>query len=194
MRALRLSWSSSLVVLALVLGCASSPGVAQERRAPESRPGGAGSGPRGTPKSGEGKKEKKKEQDPTRYQVKVTDKPSALGGAPAKPFVVRDVVVFVPEVTLFGGGSGEEVKKLVLRRGSAQVTIPFKRIAVLEFGEPDEDRLPVTVTLKGVEGPAAKLKGTVKASLELRGKLGATDLDSVVRLRDTRRVEFSVLP
>ena len=54
------------------------------------------------------------------------------------------------------------------------------------------DRLPITVTLKGVKADTPPLKGTVKASLELRGKLGDTDLDSVVRLRDTKSVEFAV--
>ena len=47
------------------------------------------------------------------------------------------------------------------------------------------------MTLRGVEGAEAKLSGTVKASLELRGKLGSTKLDSVVRLRDTKSVEFA---
>ncbi len=180
---MRAFWSLGLLAMVLVLGCASNnEGVAQER--PE-KP--AAKKPKDEKKSTKAKDEK----DKRKYRAVVKDKHLRAG---EKPFTVNDAVLFVPEVTLFGGGAGEEVKELKLKRGSAEVTIPFARIASLEIGKLDEDRLGLTVTLRDVKDPAdAKLKGSVKASLELRGKLGSKDLDTVVKLREAKTVELSVV-
>ena len=189
------SWSFGCLVLGLVLGCASEEGAAQDRPEPTPPPQQAPAD--AEPTTRKTAKKDKKEADPRTYVATVRDKVRRAGGdaTPAKPFSVQGAVLFVPEVSLFGGGSGEEVKILELQRGSATVTIPFHRIEKLVVGESpktQEDRLQLTVHLRDVEGDQKTLPGTVKASLELRGKLGGTDLTTAVRLRDTAEVQFSI--
>lgn len=186
MRTFGRSWSWGLLVLTLVLGCASEEGVAQD--AP-TKP--VAKKPVASKKPGKAPSKKKDAKDKTRYQAKVTDKHVNTGQGD-EPFVVKDAVLFVPEVTLFGGGAGEQVKELKLKRGSAEITIPFSKIESLEIGKLSEDRLDLTVKLRGIKKPEdAKLVGTVKAGLELRGKLGDKDLDTIVKLRHAKTIEIS---
>jgi hypothetical protein len=196
MRRLVWSWSYGLLVLVLVLGCASEEGAAQDRPEPERPAKEAPAKEPAKPTSRAAKKDKKKD-DPRTYKATVRDKPRGLAGSgQQEPFTVRGAVLFVPEVSLFGGGSGAEVKVLELRRGSATITIPFHRIEKLVVGsQPDnqEDRLELTVFLRDVEEKQKKLEGTVKASLELRGRLGDTKLETAVRLRDAAEVAFAVI-
>jgi hypothetical protein len=58
----------------------------------------------------------------------------------------------------------------------------------LIVGKHKEDRLDLTVKLRGVEKP---LVGTVKSSLELRGKLGAADLATVVKMREAKSIDLA---
>ena len=132
MRTSARSWSWGLLVLTLVLGCASEEGVAQDKPTkPVAKKPVAKKPEKARAKN---KPKKKKVEDKTKYLATVTDKPSRASGgdkaAPGKtvvPFVVKDAVLFVPEVTLFGGGAGDEVKELKLKRRSAEITIPLRQ-------------------------------------------------------------------
>lgn len=182
----------TILPLALALGCASAPerdGGARPQAAarPTSRPGGGEGG-------GDGPKKADDEADSHRYKARITDR---YQKPDEKPFVLANAVVFVPEVSLFGGGGGTETKQLEVKRGSLQVEVPFARIAVIEVGKVEEDRLWVTLKLRPAADGTAQdpIEGTVKASLELRGTYAANaDLKATVKLREAKHVEFEVEP
>ena len=56
------------------------------------------------------------------------------------------------------------------------------------IGNLDEDRLQLTVKLRGAKPGDVPLSGTVKASLELRGKLGSRNLETVIKLRHAQLI------
>ena len=175
------SWWCGLAVLVAVLGCASEEGVAQERDDPPPAPTTV-TPPRGSAAEVDPK------QDTRKYLARVRDQ---YQKDEEKPFVVTNVSVFVPEVSLFGGGAGEEIKYLVLKRGAATFEVPFARIKQLAVGKVDEDRLRVRVILRDVSEKGAEvLEGTVKASLELRGTFAANGLPTTIKLRETKLIDL----
>lgn len=187
---MRAFWTwGQLLILVVVLGCSSQEGAAQDKPdkpvkpAPESQPADP------APEKAKKTAKKKDDTDKRTYNATVKDKHLKKG---EKPFLVRGAVLFVPEVTLFGGGAGEEVKEIELKRGSALIKIPFVRIARLEVGRHKEDRLDLTIKLRGVDAPNDRLTGTVKSSLELRGQLGDAKLDTVVKLREARSIDLEI--
>lgn len=114
-----------------------------------------------------------------------------------KPFELREVTLFVPEVSLFGGDSGKESDVLELRRGATRLEVPLERLAKLEIGEPnpDADRIDVTITLRPEEGQQEApppLRGTVKANLELRGRYEG--LKAVIKLREAKEISLEIEP
>ena len=184
---MRAFWTwSQLLLLTVVLGCSSQEGVAQEKKpAKPTTPAPEKPADSPAPKEDAPKAKEKEETDSRTYTATVKDKHLKKG---EKPFVIKNAVPFVPEVTLFGGGGGEEVKTIELKRGSALIKIPFSRVERLIVGKHKEDRLDLTVKLRGVEKP---LVGTVKSSLELRGKLGAADLATVVKMREAKSIDLA---
>ena len=180
MRSSSRPWLWGALVLILALGCTSQEGVAQEP-APDKAT---------QAKAKKAKKDKKKVKDKRDYTATIRDKHQ---GKDDKPFAVSKVVVFVPEVSLFGGGSGEEIKELELKKGSATLEVAFARIAKIEIGKQKEDRLELTLTLRPAKGGKAPppLKGTVKASLELRGTYALNELPCTVKLREAVVVELA---
>lgn len=110
----------------------------------------------------------------------------------AEPWQLRDAVLFVPEVSLFGGGGGQETRELIVKVGAAEVAVPMARIERIAVGEQDEDILAVTVHVRPTADEAAQpLKGTVRSSLELRGVFGASDLKTSVKLRELEWVQLA---
>lgn len=164
---------AALLVVALVLGCATSePGQAQDA-APAPKRDGA----------------KKKEEAPAvPYRAKIKDRFQKDGAA----YELRRVVLYVPEVSLFGGGGGEEKRVLVVKRGSAEIECPFERIETIKVGAVDEEFLQVEVTLRAAgDAPAETLAGTVRSSLELRGTFGTSTLATTVKLREVTEVALA---
>lgn len=171
----RCAW---VTAFALFLGCASSEeGAAQD--APP--PGGA------TPAPAQGAPTPAPAPAPApKFVATVKDRYLA------DPWQLRDARLFVPEVSLFGGGGGEETRELVVKVGAAEVAVPLARVNRIEVGEQDEDLLAVTVHVRPTEGEAAQpLKGTVRSSLELRGVFGASDLKTTVKLRELAWLELT---
>lgn len=184
---MRALWIACLPLL-LTVGCASgnaapAPKASQDEAVAADRPS-----PTGTRKKG-GDTDKKK--DTNVYAAKVTDKDSA---AKNEPFTLESAVLFVPEVSLFGGSSGKDQKVLELRRGkSTTIEIPFHRIERIEVGKQLEDRLELRIALRGTKPEDKWLKGTVKASLQFKGIFAGKDLTASVKLREVKTIELSVL-
>lgn len=159
-----------VTAFALVLGCASpEPGVAQDAPPPP----------------------------PARTPARAAPQPRFVATVKDRyleePWQLRNAVLFVPEVSLFGGSGGEETRELLVKVGAAQVAVPLGRIARVEVGAQDEDLLAVTVLVRPTEGDPTPqpLKGTVRSSLQLRGVLGASDLKTIVHLRELAWVELA---
>lgn len=194
---MRSSWLC--FVLLLFFGCASEPGVAQEREgdkpvekaddeAPESQP--TDEKPAGRNKQAK-KAKKKKKLDARVYRATITDRHLKEG---EKPFKVTRLVLFTPEVSLFGGSAGKESKTIVLRRGSASIEIPFASVEAIEVGKVVEDRLEVKLTVKAKKPEDRVESGTIKASLELRGLYASTEFKTSVKLRDVRKLTLELDP
>ncbi len=160
---MRSSWWWTTLFL-LILGCSATP----EEAPAQDRSSGAD-----------------EVQDTRTYRATLTDEWND------QPFVITNVVLFVPEVSLFGGGDGEEVKELSLRRGSAEIEVPFHRILRITVGDLEQDRLHVTLEVRNESGSGtSSLEGTVKSTLELRGTFQDSGLASVVKVREARTVEL----
>lgn len=188
MRAMGSWWCGAAVAL-LVLGCASEQGIAQEEGGKKEKPTKAATKP--TTKNKGGKKDAEK-KDTNTYRAKIRDR---WHKAKDKPFQITKVLLFTPEVSLFGGSSGTESKVLEVRIGkSATVQVPFHRIAKLHVGKTKEDRLEVKLELRKTKKAGREVKGTVKASLELRGFFLSNNLKTTVKLRETTLVELEVVP
>lgn len=172
----RWSWTTAF---ALVLGCASpEEGVAQEPPPAEQPPAAQnGGGEAGKPKA-----------PAPKFDAVIKDR------FLAEPWQLREAILFVPEVSLFGGGGGEETRELLVKVGAAELTVPLARVARIEVGEQDEDVLQVTVMVRPTEtDPTPQpIKGTVRSSLELRGNYGASDLKTSVKLRELAWLELAV--
>lgn len=166
---------AALLVVALILGCATSePGQAQDNP------------PAPAPKRDAAKK--KDEAPAIPYRAKIKDRFQKDGAA----YELRRVVLYVPEVSLFGGGGGEEKRVLVVKRGSAEIECPFERIETIKVGAVDEEFLQVEVTLRASgDAPAETLAGTVRSSLELRGTFGTSTLATTVKLREVTEVALA---
>ena len=182
-----------VLVLLLGIGCAAEQGaVAQDKEpAPTSRDTKANQG--GSERGEAGKKpaQKKKKMDPKVYQATITDRYVKEGG---KPFKVTQVVLFVPEVSLFGGAAGKESKTLVLKRGAASIEVPFAKLRAIEVGQRKEDRITLNLEVEAEKPEGRKLSGTVKASLELRGTYASNGFKTTVRLRDVKRMTLELDP
>lgn len=183
----RWSWTAAF---ALVLGCASpEEGAAQEQPpaqeqqpAPEQQPG-------QQPAPAGAATDKSRASTP-RFDAMIKDR------FLAEPWHLRDAILFVPEVSLFGGGGGEETRELMIKVGAAELTVPLSRITRIEIGEQDEDVLQVTVLVRPTErDPAPQpVKGTVRSSLELRGSYGVSDLKTTAKLRELAWLELTTRP
>lgn len=180
-----------ILVLLLGIGCAAEEGaVAQEKQpAPTSRDTKANQG--GSERGEQAKPRKKQKLDPKVYQATITDRYVKEGG---KPFQVTQVVLFVPEVSLFGGSAGKESKTLILKRGAASIEVPFAKLRAIEVGEQKEDQIALTLEVEAKEPEGRKLSGTVKASLELRGTYASNGFKTTVRLRDVKRLTLALDP
>src|SRR5687767_8989689 len=108
----RWSWAAAFV---LALGCAAEEGVAQDGEPPLQQQNGD-SPPR------DDKKDDDADEGP-RFLATVKDK------FLVEPWQVRGALLFVPEVSLFGGGGGEESRVLIVKRGAAELEVPMEQIA-----------------------------------------------------------------
>lgn len=169
----RWSWTTAF---ALVLGCASPEEGAAQEQPPAQPPAQGGQGAPANPKA-----------PAPRFDATIKDR------FLAEPWQLREAILFVPEVSLFGGGGGEEKRELVVKVGAAELTVPLARVARIEVGEQDEDVLQVTVTVRATEtDPTPQpIKGTVRSSLELRGNYGASELKTSVKLRELSWLELT---
>lgn len=172
----RWSWTAALVLM--TLGCAAEEGAAQDEPPTQQAPK-----PQGAAKD-------EADDDAPQVTFTATVKDRYL----QDPWQVKNAVLFVPEVSLFGGGGGKETRSLLVKRGAAELDIPLERIAKLEIGEQDEDLLSVKVLLRPAEGEPtpAPIEGTVRSSLELRGTFNTSDLKTTVRLREAAWIELAV--
>ncbi len=171
----RCAW---VTAFALFLGCASSEeGAAQDTPPP--------AGPTPAPTPG-GTTPAAPPRPAPKFVATVKDRYLA------EPWQLRDARLFVPEVSLFGGGGGEETRELLVKVGAAEVAVPLERVSRIEVGDQDEDLLAVTVLVRPTEGETPQpLKGTVRSSLELRGVFGTSDLKTAVKLRELAWVELA---
>lgn len=175
----RLSSTAWICLLSVILGCAANPQGASAQDGPEKPT----ARPTPPPASAEGD-----EKDERKYRARITDR---FQTANSKPFAVADVVIYTPEVSLFGGGEGKSVKTLELKRGAATIVVPFARIAKITVGKQAEDRLAIAVSLRGVEDPKNRvLQGTVKANLELKGIFEVNGLETTIKLRETKTIDL----
>jgi hypothetical protein len=157
---------------ALLLGCAADRGAAQDT--PLTHP---------TPPAEAAPKHE------VEYRALIKDK------FQDRPFEVRGVALYVPQVSLFGGGSGERKLELTLKVGAAELTLPFDRVERIDVGAMTEDALSVKVAVRAKgDAPAEVYEGTIKSSLELRGTFSVSGLQTVVRLREVERVELAAQP
>jgi hypothetical protein len=185
----RFSWCG-LVTLLLLLGCASEPGAAQDGKSPKEEKAPAGKkAPASKPKKGKTSK-KKKTMDPHVYVATVRDRFLKEG---QKPFKATKIRLFEPEVSLFGGSAGKESKTLLLLRGAATIEVPFARLKKITVGEVKEDRLAIKVEIDAKKAEDRTLEGTVKASLELRGRF-ADDFKTTIKLREVKTLELKLDP
>lgn len=173
----RCAW---MTAFGLFLGCASSEqGAAQDGPAPQEKTPAPPARTSDAPAAGQ--------QAPApKFVATVKDRYLA------EPWQLRDALLFVPEVSLFGGGGGEETRELVVKVGAAEVAVPLTRIERIAVGAQDEDILAVEVHVRPTAGEAPQpLKGTVRSSLELRGVFGASDLRTSVKLRELKWVQLA---
>lgn len=177
-------WGGALL---LALGCAGNGGaVAQDEAGkPETRTPEA---PRASKPAEKAAADDEEKEDTRRYAARITD---VYQAAEEKPFVVEDVALFVPEVSLFGGSGGKRVKTFELRKGAATIEVPFARIAKITVGKVDDDLLNVTFELRDAKPEHKTLSGKIKANLELRGTFVAGDLETNVKLRETKEIELA---
>ncbi len=174
------SWTTAF---ALFLGCASPEGGAAQDQ-PPAQNGGAQNG--GAQNGGAATSGKPQTPAP-HFDAVIKDR------FLAEPWQLREAILFVPEVSLFGGGGGEESRELVVKVGAAELTVPLGRVARIEIGEQDEDVLQVTLTVRPTESDPTPqpIKGSVRSSLELRGFYGASDLKTSVKLRELAWLELT---
>lgn len=176
-------WFTATVLC--VLGCAGpEQGAAQDNPPPAEQPTSAPSEEK--PRKSREPDEEKLEEG-RRYNVAVRERGQEQG------FKLLDAALFVPEVSLFGGEGGQTSKLLRLKRGAAELTVPFRRIKKIDVLSEKDDRLEVVVHLVPPEGsqePPPPLNGTIKAGLELRGGYEKTSLRAVVKLREVISLEL----
>lgn len=183
----RFSWCGLLTVL--LIGCASEPGAAQDGKAPKEEKAPAGEkAPTSKPKKGKQAPKKKEVMDPHVYVATVWDRFLKEG---QKPFKASKIRIFEPEVSLFGGSAGKESKTLLLLRGAATIEVPFARLKKITVGEVKEDRLAIKVEIDAKKPEDRVLEGTVKASLELRGRF-ADDFNTTIKLREVKTLELQL--
>lgn len=193
----RLSWCGLLTLL-LLLGCASQEGAAQDEKSgkPEVPKGEGKEGPTSSPTSpatkgnGSAKASKKPKLDPRVYLATVWDRFLKEG---QKPFKATEIRLFEPEVSLFGGSAGSESKTLFLQRGAAVIEVPFARLVKIEVGAVEDDRLQVKIEIKSDDPESRTLEGTVKASLELRGRF-AKEFNTAIKLREVKVLTLELDP
>lgn len=183
----RFSWCG-LVTLLLLLGCASEPGAAQDGKSPKEEKKAPSSEKAPTSKPKRSKAKKKKVMDPRVYVATVWDRFLKEG---QKPFKATKIRLFEPEVSLFGGSAGKESKTLLLLRGAATIEVPFARLKKITVGEVKEDRLAIKVEIEAKKPEDRVLEGTVKASLELRGRF-ADDFKTTIKLREVKTLELKL--
>jgi len=177
------------VTLLLLLGCAGEPGAAQDGKSPkeEKKAPSSEKAPTSKPKKGT-KASKKKAMDPHVYVATVWDRFLKEG---QKPFKATKIRLFEPEVSLFGGSAGKESKTLLLLRGAATIEVPFARLKKITVGEVKEDRLAIKVEIDAKKPEDRVLEGTVKASLELRGRF-ADDFNTTIKLREVKTLALEL--
>ena len=189
----RLSWCGLLTLL-LLLGCASQEGAAQDEKGREKevpKEQGAPAEPSASRPTKPAKASSKKVKlDPRVYLATVWDRFLKEG---QKPFKATEIRLFEPEVSLFGGSAGSESKTLLLRRGAATIEVPFFQLLKIEVGDVDEDRLAVKLTVKSDDPESRILEGSVKASLELRGRF-AKEFNTTIKLREVKAMTLELDP
>jgi hypothetical protein len=160
-------------VVAVLLGCAAGDTRAQETT--------------DNNKAGDEAKsdsEKKKEPD-KHFDATVTDNYGT------KPFLIHDAVIWLPETSLLGGESGQVKRSIVVKHGAEEVEVPLEAIEKISVEKlTDEGVLPVTVTFLDPKKYGDPITGTVKSSLQLRGKYHMSPLDATVKLRETKEIDL----
>jgi hypothetical protein len=176
--------------LAVLLGCAGGEDTkAQEKPAsPDAKQDDGKPAPKPADKGAAKGEAPEKVEDMRKYRALVTDRFNT------PDFEVTDAVVWVPEVSLLGAEGGTAKKELLVKRGAAELIVPFSDIAWIEFREFKEDRLEVAVKRVAdakSDDPKVRdrfLVGTIKSNLQLRGKYEKTALDARLKLREVLKV------
>lgn len=176
-------WTATVLC---ILGCAGPEQGAAQDTPPVADPPPAGQ-PQDQPAKKPREPDEEKQEEGRRYDVSVRER------GQEQAFKLLDASLFVPEVSLFGGEGGRPSKLLRLKRGAAELTIPFRRIKKIDVLSEKEDRLEVVVQLvpgEGSQEAPAPINGTIKAGLELRGGYEKTSLKAVVKLREVLSLEL----
>lgn len=152
---------------ALAVGCSSDEGKAEDK---PTKPADAPA-----PASGD-KKETR------HFRAKITD----ASGQP--PIVITDVVLWVPEVSIFGGSGGEAQRHFAVKRGALELEVPFEQVVEIDVAKEHEDRLDISLKLNKPEWKDKVLLCSVRSSLELRGDFEGTTLKAKILLREVKTV------
>lgn len=188
------------LALALLLGCGGgvatkaqekpgAPDAKPDDKPPEKADGKPPEKADAKPDAAHADKGDKLAKDLRSYRATVTDKSTEV-----KDYVIRDAVIWAPEVSILGGEGHTEEKQLIVKRGAAELIVPFADIAWFELGTLKEDRLEIKVKrvsqLKS-EDPKVRelvLIGTIKSNLQLSGKYEDTTLQARLKLREVLKV------
>jgi hypothetical protein len=158
--------------VAVAVGCGSEEGKAEDKPGKPDTPA--------TPTND--KKETK------HFRATITD----ASGQP--PITITDVVLWVPEVSIFGGSGGTAERHLTVKRGALEVEVPFEQVLEIEVGKEKEDRLDIALKLNNPEWKDKELRGSVRSSLELRGDFEGSKLKATIKLREVKTVKIEEMP
>jgi hypothetical protein len=175
------------VALAVLLGCAGGESTkAQEKPAPDAKSDDKDKGEKSDKgKAAEREKAEKEKEDKRVYKAVVTDRSPETS---QKDYAISNAEIWVPEVSIFGGEGHTAEKKLSVKRGAAEINVPFTEIAWVSFGELKEDRLVVEVK-RIVDVKTDKvLSGTIKSNLLLHGTYENTNLEAKLKLREVSKI------
>lgn len=178
---MRVDRSLVALVVAAFLGVAVAPTRAQQNEPPKDE-----------------KKDEKKPEKPAPEKKKKVHRPFAakVKDRYNNEFEVATAFLWVPEVSLLGGESGDEKQVFTVKKGAAEIEIPFEDVESVEFPrDAKEDRLPIVIVLRDPELKKKLpkgLEGDVKASLQLWGDYEGSKLQAKLKLKELRSIQLEL--
>lgn len=197
------------LALGLLLGCGGSGDTkAQEKPGPDAKadekgdakpPAGKGDAKPGEAKGDAKPGDAKPAEDAVLYRATVTDRSTDV-----KEYAIQNAVIWVPEVSILGGEGHTVEKRLLVKKGATEITVPFADIAWIDVGALKEDRLEVKVktlaVLKREQAQPAEsrknefLVGSVKSNLQLAGRYDDTAFAAHLKIRGVVKIVLEPMP